>query len=207
MSEPAPEQTSSKARHEARGPGIHARRESRLHTPDLECSMGKVADLTGSGMRMIVPKNELPEIGDVQSYTFSDLLDSVTVTGTVKWIRKGCAFSRRCEVGVEFVTLDQGVRDSIVRLAVHGKLREPGAGAVKFRAADLYSVLGVTRYASEEQIDEAFDSCCRRWGEDSDDRDAPAKLDAACKAYAVLSDEERRAKYDLRFADQHERAA
>lgn len=142
------------------------RREVRLHTDDLDCSLGRVADITGSGMRMIYAKGELPKIGDVQSYTFSDGTDTVTVTGCVKWVRKGSAFSRQGEAGIEFVKLDQGVRDALVRLAVQGKIRERGSGMVRIEPTDLYKLLGVTRYASPEQLDEAFDEQCKRWGGD-----------------------------------------
>ncbi|MEX0876811.1 MAG: DnaJ domain-containing protein [Phycisphaerales bacterium] len=208
MSEPAPDQSPENARPAPHAAGLHARREPRLHTPDLRCSVGKVADITGSGMRMIVDKDQIPELGDVQSYTFTDPSDSITVTGTVKWIRKGSAFSKRCEVGVEFVRLDQGLRDSIVRLAVHGKLKDPAAGCVQIRHTDLYKLLGVTRYASEEQLQDAFRAQTRQWHPDANGSpEAAQRFEEIHKAYSVLRDEEQRAKYDLRFADQHDRAA
>ncbi len=208
MSEHAPDQTPSPAPPAHEDAGLHARCESRLHTPDLECSSGKVADITGSGMRMIVDKHHLPQVGDVQSYTFSDKRDTITVTGSVKWVKKGCAFSKRCEVGVEFVRLDQGLRDSIVRLAVHGKLKDSGSSSVRIQNTDLYKVLGVTRYASDEQLKAAFKSQTRQWHPDANDSPLAAqRFEEIHKAYAVLRDGEQRAKYDLRFADQHDRAA
>lgn len=186
----------------------NARKEVRLHAPDVDCSTGRVADITGSGMRLIFPKGQLPEVGEVQSYTFSDGNDSIEVTGCVKWVRKGSAFSRQAEAGVEFVKLDQGMRDALVRLAVKGKIKEPRSSFVQIEQTDLYKVLGITRYASDEQIDEAFNEACNRWnGADADHPHATQKLDEVYKAYAVLSDPEKRAQYDTRFADQHDRAA
>lgn len=211
MSEHAPDQTPSPTHdaHDAQGDqGIHARRESRLHTPELECSLGKVADITGSGMRMIVSKSDLPQVGDIQSYTFSDRRDSITVTGSVKWVKRGSAFTKHCQVGVEFVKLDQGLRDSIVRLAVHGKIKDPTVGGVQIKNTDLYRVLGVTRYASDEQLKDAFKAQSRQWHPDTNDApEASQRFEEIHKAYAVLRDEAQRAKYDLRFADQHDRAA
>ena len=72
-------------------------------------------------MRMIVSSKDLPEIGDVQDYTFSDQTGQLTVSGTVKWVRKGTAFTRRCEVGVEFTKLDPATRDAIIKLAEIGR--------------------------------------------------------------------------------------
>lgn len=184
------------------------RRESRLDTPSLHCSQGKVADMTGSGMRIIVNKRELPEVGDVQSYSFSDLRNTLTVTGTVKWVRKGSPFSKRCEVGIEFVQLDQSVRDALVRLAVQGKIKDSSLGSVQIQHKDLYAILGVTRYASAEQLREAFHALTHELHPDKNDApDAAQRFEEVHKAYSVLRDEQQRAKYDLRFADQHDRAA
>lgn len=184
------------------------RSEVRLHTPGLDCSMGRVADITGSGMRLIFPKGKLPEIGDVQTYTFDDGENTLEVTGSVKWIRRGSAFARQAEAGVEFCKIDQGQRDSLIRLAVQGKLRESKASYVRIAQTDLYKLLGVTRYASAEQIDQAFNERSNEWGnEDTQHPQAAQRLDEILKAYSVLSDPDKRAQYDTRFADQHDRAA
>jgi hypothetical protein len=186
---------------------IH-RTEPRIESEHIACSSGQVADITGSGMRLIFPKGQLPQVGEVQSYTFSDGTDSIEVTGCVKWVRKGSAFSRQAQAGVEFVKLNPDTRESLIRLAVRGKLKEPRSRFVQIEQTDLYRILGVTRYASAEQIDEAFNASCNRWnGEDADDPSATQKLDEVYKAYAVLSDPDKRAQYDTRFADQHDRAA
>ena len=187
---------------------VSMRREVRLHTDDLDCSVGRVADITGSGMRLIFPKGNTPEVGEVQTYIFNDGRDTLEVTGSVKWVRKGSAFSRQAEAGIEFVKLDQGVRDSMIRLAVQGKINDKKAGYVRIEQTDLYKLLGVTRYATPEQLDEAFNTECQRWGGDDPTLpQAAQKLDEIYKAFAVLSDPDKRANYDKRFADQHDRAA
>lgn len=191
---------------QSQGFSVASRREARLHTAQLTCSQGRVADITASGMRLISPKGELPEVGNTQDYTFDDGFSTLTISGCVKWVRKGSAFSRRAEVGVEFVDLTQGQRDALVRLAVQGKIKQ--SRDTNPEKTDLYKLLGVTRYASPEQIDKAFDDSSKRWGsEDAHHPKAAQKLDEICKAYAVLSDPEKRANYDKRFADQHDRAA
>jgi hypothetical protein len=182
--------------------------EARLHAPELSCSTGRVADITGSGMRLIFSKGELPEIGDMQTYTFNDGEDTLDVQGCVKWVRKGSTFSRNSEAGIEFVKLDQGVRDCIVRLAVQGKIKEPRSSYVQIAPTDLYKVLGVTRYATEEQIAAAYNETRQRWGgNNAKNPQAAQKLDEIYKAYATLRDPKKRAQYDKRFVDQHDRAA
>ena len=184
------------------------RAEPRLYAPDLDCSTGRVADITGSGMRLIFPKGDLPQVGDAQTYTFSDGEDFLEIEGNVKWVRKGSAFSRHGEAGVEFVNVDQGVRDCIVRLAVHGKIKDPRSSYVQVETKDLYKVLGITRYANEEQIANAYRETRERWGgNNANNPQAEKKLDEVYKAFATLRDPKKRAEYDKRYVDQHDRAA
>ncbi len=190
---------------------IH-RTESRIKTKKLACSQGKVADITGSGMRMLVTKGELPEVGDVLSYTFSDDHHTVEVQGTVKWVRNGSKFARRSEVGVEFVKLDQAVRDAILRLAVQGQLgmsSKPGTAAmVEVEAPDLYAMLGVIHCANQEEIKSAYRVACRTWHPDvNDSPEAAQKFDELNKAYSVLKDPDTRARYDERYGNKFQQAA
>jgi molecular chaperone DnaJ len=62
---------------------------------------------------------------------------------------------------------------------------------------DFYDVLGVSRDASEEEIEEAYRQAVRRYHPDvSDDPDAEEKFKKAKKAKEVLTDEEKRRMYD-----------
>jgi len=184
------------------------RNESRLDTEGLHCSLGRVADITGSGMRLIVASNDLPEVGDIQSYIFSDAKDKATVTGTVKWVRKGTAFTRRCEVGIEFVKLDPETRDSIIRLAVHGKLGQTPGADIHVIFPNLYKILGISQYASQDEIQSAYRKNAKLWHPDvSDAMNAPQRFEEIQKSYAVLSDSAKRASYDARFFSQDQAAA
>jgi DnaJ domain/PilZ domain len=176
------------------------RAESRLDTEDLRCSKGRVADITGSGMRLIISPDDLPQINDVQSYTFKDRRDEITITGTVKWIRKGTVFTRRCEVGVEFTKLDPTTRDAIIKLAVTGKMGLTKEREVSIGLTNLYKILGITQHASSSEIQTAFRVEAKRWHPDVNDApEAAQHFDEVQKAYAVLSDEISRANYDARF--------
>jgi len=62
---------------------------------------------------------------------------------------------------------------------------------------DFYDVLGISRDASEEEIEEAYREAVRRYHPDvSDDPNAEEKFKKAKKAKEVLTDEEKRRMYD-----------
>lgn len=190
----------------------HDRVESRIKPRKLECSHGRIADITGSGMRMLIARADLPEVGDVQSYTFRDDEHTIEVKGTVKWVRTGSAFARRCEVGVEFVRLDQRVRDALLRYAVQGRLGMSHKGdqppVVDIEVPNLYTMLGVVHCASPEEIKAAYRKECRRWHPDvNDTAEAAQRFDELNKAYSVLKDPHLRARYDDRFSERFNKAA
>ncbi len=68
---------------------------------------------------------------------------------------------------------------------------------------DYYSILGVRRDASEQEIKQAYRRLARRYHPDVNpgDRSAEAKFKEINEAYEVLSDKEKRQKYD-QFGDQ-----
>ncbi len=68
---------------------------------------------------------------------------------------------------------------------------------------DYYSILGVKRDASEPEIKRAYRRLARKYHPDvnPDDNSAEAKFKEINEAYEVLSDKEKRQKYD-RFGDQ-----
>lgn len=63
---------------------------------------------------------------------------------------------------------------------------------------DYYEVLGVSKGASDEEIKKAFRSLAKKYHPDVNpgDKEAEAKFKEVGEAYAVLSDAEKRAKYD-----------
>lgn len=196
----------------AAGPEYHDRIASRIKPRKLGCSHGRIADITGSGMRMLIGRDELPEVGDIQCYTFQDEQHSIEVKGTVKWVRKGSAFARRCEVGVEFVHLDQRVRDALLRYAVQGRLGMSHKGEqptqVDIGVPNLYTMLGVVHCASPDEIKAAYRNECRRWQPDvNDPPEAAQRFDELNKAYSVLKDPDLRARYDQRYGERFEKAA
>jgi len=70
-------------------------------------------------------------------------------------------------------------------------------------ASDLYSILGVSRSASDKEIRQAFRRLARKWHPDVNpgNGEAEAKFKEMNAAFEVLSDPEKRKKYD-RYGDQ-----
>jgi molecular chaperone DnaJ len=68
---------------------------------------------------------------------------------------------------------------------------------------DYYEVLGVARDGSAEEIKRAYRKCALKYHPDRNrnDAEAEAKFKEAAEAYEVLSDQEKRARYD-RFGHQ-----
>src|SRR4026207_1675234 len=63
---------------------------------------------------------------------------------------------------------------------------------------DLYEVLGVPRGASDAEIQRAFRQLAPQWPPDvNKDAEAPARFKEASEAYQILSDPERRQRYDM----------
>ena len=63
---------------------------------------------------------------------------------------------------------------------------------------DYYEVLGLKKGASEDEIKKAFKSMARKYHPDlhPDDKEAAEKFKEINEAYEVLSDSEKRARYD-----------
>jgi curved DNA-binding protein len=78
---------------------------------------------------------------------------------------------------------------------------------------DYYSILGINRNASEREVKQAYRRLARQYHPDVNpgDKSAEAKFKEINEAYEVLSDKEKRQKYDKfgdqwQYADQFERA-
>ena len=73
--------------------------------------------------------------------------------------------------------------------------KEPADMAEK---RDYYEVLGLKKGASEDEIKKAFKTMARKYHPDlhPDDKEAAEKFKEVNEAYEVLSDSEKRARYD-----------
>lgn len=191
-----------------------SRNDVRIDTKGIHCAQDstkiRVADLTGTGMRLTAPASKLPEIGATQTYTFTDqdTQHELTIQGTVRWVRKGSVISRKAEIGIEFVDLSPSIRDALVRLAVQGELlisNQPDADSQTDSQSrtpniNLYDILAVHPYASGSEIKAAYHKLVKHWHPDKNKTpEAPARFEELHKAYSILKDPTLRARYDERF--------
>lgn len=190
--------------------GTTPRAEPRFDAEGLDCHAGRVLDLSAAGMRLLIPWKQAPRVGDLETYTFGEEPDTVSLMGTVRWVRPAGRLHKRAQVGVEFVGLSPARREALRRLAITGDLqtlRSAEQDAVRVSFPDLYRLMGVSRYASQDDIRRAYHALAMDLHPDRCDRpDAAERTAELSKAYSILRDKEMRARYDERL-DREQRGA
>jgi len=192
------------------------RHEVRLSTAGLSCHAGHVLDMSGGGMRVLVPWASAPRVGDPETYVFGEGPDEIRLMGTVRWVRPAGRLHKRAEVGVEFVGLTQAKRDALRRFAVTGdggavrdaQHAETNNDRVRVEYPDLYRMFNLSPYASQEDIRRAYHRMAKDIHPDrSNDPEAESRFAEVNKAYKILRDRALRARYDQRLSDEQQRAA
>ncbi|MEM9372021.1 MAG: DnaJ domain-containing protein [Planctomycetota bacterium] len=207
---------SDQTQHPAEPGGYAARNEVRMATQGLCCHAGNVLDMSGGGMRVVVPWKSAPRVGDPETYVFGEGPEEIRLMGTVRWVRPAGRLHKRAEVGVEFVGLTDQKRTALRRFAATGDVSpvvaeqgaEAGQDRVRVEFPDLYKIFHLSVYASQEDIRRAYHKLAKAIHPDRcDDPEAEAKFAEVQKAYSILRDRELRAKYDERLANEQRRAA
>ncbi len=207
---------SDHSRSPAESAAYASRDEVRMSTKGLSCHAGNVLDMSGGGMRVVVPWKSAPRVGDPETYIFGEGPDEIRLMGTVRWVRPAGRLHKRAEVGVEFVGLTEGKRAALRRFAATGdgsavlaeQNAEAGQSRVRVEFPDLYKIFHLSVYASQEDIRRAYHKLAKTIHPDRCDApDAEAKFAEVQKAYSILRDRELRAKYDERLANEQRRAA
>lgn len=211
MSDHTPESTA-----ETTDTGYAARNEVRMATKGLSCHAGNVLDMSGGGMRVVVPWKSAPRVGDPETYVFGEGPDEIRLMAIVRWVRPAGRLHKRAEVGVEFVGFSDSKRTALRRFAATGdgspvieqQNIEAGNDRVRVEFPDLYKIFHLSPYASQEDIRRAYHKLAKELHPDrSDHPEAESKFAEVQKAYSILRDRELRGKYDERLANEQRRAA
>jgi hypothetical protein len=90
------------------------RRHGRVMCQGVECSIGDVADLSASGMR-VTTRFKLPERGEVFVVTIQTMEGPLAILSRVRWSRRKGLFMR--EAGLEFFDVGPRTRAVLCELA------------------------------------------------------------------------------------------
>ena len=190
--------------------GKAARRAERHKTNLLTCDLGKVIDVSATGMQIRCDAKPPLKVGQVFQAKLASESQRVTVSGQVVWLKR-CGL-KSFAIGVQFLNMKKGtaaVIESLGRFgfvdldAVAAKKAEQTKQSIRatIQLPDYYQVLGVPRHASAEQIQQAFRDLARKYHPDvADVQGASRKFVEINEAYTVLSDSHQRRVYDLRMA-------
>lgn len=188
----------------------------------LQCTLGGVLDVSATGMKVWSLRPPAVTQGMDLPLVLADGDQRLAVNGKVMWVRKpksgmgwhiGFRFERPSDAvktaietyaKVGYFTTDPVVRRELYQgesdcepLSRASRPEARPAPTVSVEIVDLYAIVGVDRRASDEEIHLAYRRLARSVHPDSNqDPDAAEQFARLSKAFSVLHDPERRAKYD-----------
>ncbi len=187
----------------------HRPRGAKRYTSDVvRCNLGKVLDLSRSGIRLRIEDKTKYKEGQRVSGKIGCMQGAIKITGVVRWVKR--VKRGVTEIGMVFLNVDPKTAEAIEILAQYGFIERPSARKTEQpksdkppvkgkpnRGPDLYALLGLKPGASSQQIKHAYRVLAKRYHPDTapDEQDA-AKFIAISAAYEVLSDPEQRKDYD-----------
>ena len=177
------------------------RKHHRYATTELRCSLGRVEDISMSGVRVSGEGKSPVRRGMALELVVSDEEEHVKVPVRVAWVRR--PRHGAYEIGLEFVGAKREQIEGVSRLACQAsqRVREANRAGHSAQASveieDLYGILGVESAANDSEIRAAFRKLARECHPDhSTAPDAAAKFTLISKAYRVMKDPEMRRRYD-----------
>jgi DnaJ-domain-containing protein 1 len=186
-------------------PGAERRGTEHFPTTIIQCDLGKVLDMSRTGLRVQVDRLSRDAAAGVP-FELSISSPAETITARVRVERLRRVGPSRLEVGLSFVDIDPALGERLEHLARFGVSRVPADAAAnelrrKLVAAvkleDHYKTLGLAPSATLESIQLAFRELARQYHPDLNrSPDAEKIFCQINEAHRVLSHPERRAEYD-----------
>jgi len=187
----------------------HLRSATRYNTDGFKCHDGALADLSGTGMRICFEGKPGFKVGETKDFRITASGQAVKLSGIVVWLKRSSLFGKEYQAGIHFSNLRPELQKAIQDFAIHGVLmtKAPGNGfsgspkksaRVSFDGPDHYTVLGLPRSASDQQIHEAYRQLAKRLHPDMNrELDAADRFKQVTEAYRILKDSNLRTQYDL----------
>lgn len=201
---------------------MFAREHERHQGHGLSCPLGPILDMSASGARVQVAKKPDLQVSDTVTLRVSSGSFCIGTKAQVRWVKRS---GRRFEIGFKFLNVTPSLASVLEQLAKYGFVRpettesssqsqqqseNPRPADAKSRASpsrekfsaameieDLYAMMGVPRTASDEQIGIAYRALARQFHPDMNpSEEAQAKFVEITKAYRILRDSDKRARYD-----------
>lgn len=172
------------------------RSAERYRTFGITCMLGEVIDLSETGMR-VRSRPGLPIRRDeTRRWTLEVGSDQLALDGVVRWRRRRGL--RGFELGVEFTGTSEKVRDALSEIARTGRVGSSDAPLVRasVEVLDLYALFGVAPEAKSDEIREAYHRLVKRLHPDAATGGDAEQLADVAKAWSVLRDPKKRARYD-----------
>lgn len=189
----------------------HLRSATRYSTDGFICREGALADLSGTGMRIRFEGKPGFKVGEIKEFRVTAAGQAVKLTGVVVWLKRATLFGKEYQAGIHFNNLRPELQKAIQDFAIHGVLipqTSPSVGSiggtpkkkarVSFDGPDHYTVMGLPRTASDQQIHEAYRQLAKRLHPDMNkEPDAVERFKQLSEAYRILKDTHLRTQYDL----------
>ena len=189
------------------------RRRVERHATELESDLGAVRDISSAGMRIETQGKPPFKVGQSRVIRVHIPEGSLSVTGRAIWVQR--LGLRKYQMGIEFVNISKKLSTALECVGRFGFLTGAGAGGdavdnvckpraplrVSVDLPDYYSILGVRRGATVDEIRSAYRALARKLHPDvSEDPKGPEKFVEIQEAYSILKDNRRRRDYDMKMS-------